>query len=131
MLFRSAVVAGSLTPAPRLHPELLAEERGEDLGLLGAETGQPTDPDDEVGAGRCLGPHRAGIRVEPVDQDSNQLLHPLRHCRRESVQRGRSPETRPTGPISPVNPIDLSTPTEKGPAEGESVVPSTLRPGKE
>jgi len=49
----------------------------------------------------------------------------------EGLQRGRSPETRPTGPISPVNPIDLSTPTDKGPAEGESVVPSTVRPGKE
>jgi general secretion pathway protein D len=49
----------------------------------------------------------------------------------EGMQRGRSPETRPSGAISPVNPIDLSTPTDKGPAEGESVVPSTLRPGKE
>jgi general secretion pathway protein D len=49
----------------------------------------------------------------------------------EGMRRGQSPETRPTGPISPVNPIDLSTPSDKGSAEGESVVPSTLRPGKE
>jgi general secretion pathway protein D len=49
----------------------------------------------------------------------------------DGMQRGRSPETRPTGPVSPINSIDLSTPTDKGPAEGESVVPSTVRPGKE
>jgi Flp pilus assembly secretin CpaC len=41
----------------------------------------------------------------------------------EGMRRGRSPETRPSGTISPVNSIDLSTPSEKSPAEGESVIP--------
>src|SRR5690606_31960490 len=86
------VRAGRLLPARRPHPQLLAEQGGEDLRFLPAEAGQRRQPLHQLRPGGRLPPDRGSVTAVLLHDDPAQLLGPPGHRRREAVQRGRGGE---------------------------------------
>src|SRR5699024_6571973 len=74
------VVPGGFPPSLGLEPELLAQQREEDLRLLITESRKLLQPLEHFGAtGVAPGPDRFGLTVVVVDDGRGQLLHPRCH----------------------------------------------------
>src|SRR5699024_192501 len=80
------VVTGGFLPSLGLEPELLAQQREEDLRLLITEPRELLQTLEHFStAGVVPGPDRFGLTVVVVDDGRGQLLHPRRHRLREPV----------------------------------------------
>src|SRR5215475_9613675 len=80
-------VAGFFAPANGLDTELLTEQSDCDLGLVGAEPGQLSQPAPQFGRVRRGSPYGTGVAVIAVGHDPGEFLRPRRHRPGEPVQR--------------------------------------------